>query len=102
MKHLILSADGDRMVYLVPDDVADHTGKYVRLFYNWMKESKQAKHLRRKMGSGIGYCFNEQDFVDWLNHHKFRDTPCVFVENLGFINPLRFPDEYKDCPWFNF
>ena len=102
MKHLILSADGDRMVYLVPDDVSDHTDKYVRLFYNWMKESKQAKNLRRKMGSGIGYCFNEQDFVDWLNHHKFRDTPCVFVENLGFINPRRFPDEYKNCPWFNF
>ena len=102
MKHLILSADGDRMVYLVPDDVADHTGKYVRLFYSWMKVSRQAKHLRRKMGAQIGYCFNEQDFVDWLNHHKFRDTPCVFVKNLGFINPLRFPDEYKDCPWFNF
>ena len=38
MKHLILSADGDKLVYLVPDDVADHTGKYVDLFYNWMNK----------------------------------------------------------------
>ena len=102
MKHLILSADGDRLVYLVPDDVADHPGKYVDLFYHWMKESKQAKHLRRRMGAQIGYCFNEQDFVDWLNHRKFRDTPCVFVANLGLINPRDFPEEYRNCPWFNF
>lgn len=28
MKYIIISADGDSMVCLVPDEAADHLGKY--------------------------------------------------------------------------
>lgn len=32
MKHIIISADGDSMVYLVPDEVADQLDKYCLSF----------------------------------------------------------------------
>lgn len=44
MKEIIISADGDSVVYSVPDDVANHLRKYCIEFCDkWMKTSPHAK-----------------------------------------------------------
>ena len=44
MKEIIISADGDSLVFFVPNDVADNLRKYCIDFCDkWMKTSPQAK-----------------------------------------------------------
>lgn len=55
MKEIIISADGDSVVYSVPDDVANHLRKYCIEFCDkWMKTSPHAKRYRIK---GV-YCYS--------------------------------------------
>ena len=75
MKEIIISADGDSVVYSVPDDVANHLRKYCIEFCDkWMKTSPHAKRYRIK---GV-YCYNEADFIDYLNEFAFpRAEVCI-------------------------
>ena len=100
MKEVILSADGDSIVYLVPDEVANDLRKYCIEFANvWLRTSKKAKCFRVKGG----YCYNEADFIDYLNVEIFPNQKSVFVRNLGWTNlGDNLPTEYKDYPYFNF
>lgn len=101
MKEVIISADSDSIVYSVPDAVADNLRKYcVRFCDKWMKTSPRAK--KYKMPGG-GYCYNEADFIEYLNKYVFPDQPSVFVKKLGWTNFGRdLPPEYQDHPYFNF
>ena len=46
MKNVIISADGDRMVYSVPDIVADNLTEYCIEFCDkWLRTSPYAKKL---------------------------------------------------------
>ncbi len=46
MKHVILSADGDRKVYAVHDEVADHLEAYCLEFCTkWLLTSPHAKKI---------------------------------------------------------
>ena len=100
MKNVILSADGELKVYAVPDIVAEHLEEYCLEFCTvWLESSPHAKKYRV---SG-GLCFNEEDFIDYLNQWRFPDAPSFLVENLGWIDidaPL--PAPYCDYPAFNF
>lgn len=100
MKEVILSADGDSMVYLVPDDVADNLKVYAIEFCDkWMKTSPHAKDYRTEHG----FCYNEADFIDYLNEYIFPEQKSVFVRNLGWTNlGNNLPPEYQSCPYFNF
>lgn len=100
MKEVIISADGDSIVYLVPDVVADNLRKYCVSFCDkWMRTSPNAKKYRIKGG----YCYNEAEFIDYLNEYIFPKQKSVFVKNLGWTDLGRnLPAEYKDCPYFNF
>ena len=100
MKNVILSADGDRIVYSVPDEVADHLEAYCLEFCSkWLCTSPHAAKYR----IGGGFCYNEADFIEYLNRWRFPQQPSVFVENLGWIDSDRLiPPKYKDCPSFNF
>lgn len=54
MKEIIISADGDSVVYSVPDDVANHLRKYCIEFCDkWMKTGPHAKRYRIK---GVYWC----------------------------------------------
>lgn len=54
MKEIIISADGDSVVYSVPDDVANHLRKYCIEFCDkWMKTSPHAKRYRIKESTAI-------------------------------------------------
>lgn len=100
MKEVIISADGDSVVYLVPDEVANNLRSYCIYFcYKWMKTSPDAKKYKIKGA----YCYNEADFIDYLNEYVFPEQKSIFVRNLGWTNLGRnLPDEYKEYPYFNF
>lgn len=97
MKEIILSADASPSVYLVPDEVADNLRQFCLDFISWLRKSPDAKKLRI---SG-GVCYNEKDFIDYLNTWVFPNSPSVLVKsfNLGYGV---IPDEYKHLEWFNF
>lgn len=61
MKEEILSADGDRVVYLVPDAVAENLDEYCLEFCSdWLRNSPDAEGYR--VGAGVSY--TEADFID--------------------------------------
>ena len=85
MKNVILSADGELKVYSVPDKIERELEEICMEF------------------SREGGCFDEEDFVDWLNRYKYPYQKSEFVENIGFINAEKdIPAKYRDCKWFNF
>lgn len=100
MKKIIISSDGDSIVYLVPDDVADNLKRYCIEFCDrWMKTSPYAKEYRIKGG----FCYTEADFIKYLNKYIFPEQKSVFVKNLGWTDlGKNLPDKYKDYPYFNF
>ena len=98
MKEVIISADGDSMVYLVPDEVANDLSKYCIEFCDkWMVTSPHAKKYRVRGG----YCYDETDFIEYLNEYVFPTQKSVFVKNLGWTGG-NLPEEYQDYPYFNF
>ena len=100
MKHVVLSADGDRMVYAVPNMVAEHLEAYCLAFCDvWLLSSPHAEKYR--VCGGLCYC--EEDFIAYLNQWLFPKEHSYLIENLGWIEfgePL--PEPYESCPWFNF
>lgn len=100
MKNVILSADGDRYVYCIPDESADNLEKYCMEFCDdWLKTSPNADKYRV---NGILY-YNQSDFIEYLNKWVFPEKRSKLVENLGWIPfDAPVPDKYKECPQFNF
>ncbi len=100
MKNVILSADGDSIIYAVPDIVADNLEQYCMEFCSdWLWHSPDAEKYR----SGQAVCYNEQDFIDYLNTFKFPKEKSVLVKNLGWTGlGTSLPKEYSSLPYFNF
>ena len=100
MKEIIISADSDSKVYLVPDEVADNLRKHCIYFADkWMKQIPNSKKFKRNGA----WCFNEEDFIDYLNEVAFPEQKSVFVKNLGWTDiGDNLPEEYKNHPYFNF
>ncbi len=87
-------------MYSVPDDVADHLSKYCTEFCTkWLNNSPYAKKYRIR---GV-LCYNEDDFIEYLNTWIFPNQKSVLVKNLGWIAfDAELPAPYTDCPKFNF
>jgi len=100
MKEIILSADGDSIVYLVPDEVADNLDNYCHEFCSvWLWTSPDAERYR--VDGGV--CYTEADFIDYLNEYIFPTQKSVFVKNLGWTEfGEELPSEYQKHPYFNF
>ena len=100
MKEVIISADGDSKVYLVPDVVADNLKKCCIEFCDkWMRTSPDAEKYRMNGG----YCFNEGDFIDYLNEYVFPEQKSELVKDLGWTElGENLPAEYQGVPYFNF
>ena len=100
MNEVILSADGDSIVYLVPDAVADNLEEYCLEFCsNWLHNSPDAEKYRK---DGI-LCYTERDFIDYLNAYVFPHYESKMLKNLGWTDlGENLPEEYKDYPYFNF
>lgn len=72
MKYIIISADGDSMVCLVPDEAADHLEKYCFSFCDtWLHTNLDAEPYH--MGSVVSY--DEKDFIKYLNTRVFPEQP---------------------------
>lgn len=100
MKNVVLSADGDRKVYSVPDIVADNLSKYcIEFCTKWIRNSPHAKKYRIRGG----VCYNEDDFIEYLNTYAFPNEKSVLIKNLGWIDfRTKLPTPYCDYPEFNF
>ena len=100
MKNVVISADGDRKVYSVPDVVAENLSEYCLEFCtNWVQNSPHAK----KYQIHGGVCYNEDDFIEYLNEYLFPNDKSVLVKNLGWIDfHAKLPAPYTHCPQFNF
>lgn len=99
MKYVILSADNNPSVYLVPNIVADNLWDYCTVhFYKWLYQSPVAK----KYYKGGGYCFNETAFIEYLNI-TFPYETSYLIETLGRIkNKNDIPERYQNCKRFDF
>ena len=93
MKNVILSADNELKVYLVPDFVEESFNKLCMDFsMNWKDRLIHPKDW-----------FDEKDFVEYLNEKVCKEEKCVFVEKLGWdYKPKKWPEKYRKCPHFNF
>ena len=100
MKEVILSADGDSFVYLVPDDVANDLSAYCIEFCDrWMKTDPSAKKYKVRGG----WCYDESDFIDYLNRYVFPEQRSILIKNLGWTNlGKNLPAKYKNHSYFNF
>lgn len=100
LKHVLLSADSETFVYLVPDEVANSLRKHCMYFCNtWLKQSPNAK----KYHVNGGICYTEKDFIEYLNTWISKEEQSIFVESIGWINSKKdIPEKYNSCPMFNF
>ncbi|MCL2633374.1 MAG: hypothetical protein FWD34_02545 [Oscillospiraceae bacterium] len=109
MKYVLLSSDSVPSVFSVPDVVADNLQEYCLEFCNkWLPNSPDAGEYRI---DGC-LCYNENDFIKYLNKWIFPDEPSEFVELLEFsviyeaVNGWKsspvFTEKYGQCAWFNF
>lgn len=100
MKNVILSAEGESKVYSVPDAVADDLERFCLEFCDdWLYNSPDAEPYR----TDEGVCYNEADFIDYLNTWVFPEEPSVLVKDLGFLRwSWCIPFRYRRCPRFNF
>lgn len=103
MKNVLLSADSEISVFSVPDEVADNLEKYCLEFCcHWLHESPDAAKYRVKMGSMIGVCYSEKDFIDYLNQYICNEQSVLVATLTNVFCEDSLPKEYIGLPYFNF
>ena len=99
VKLVILSADGNKMLYSVPDAAANGLDGYCMEFCtNWLWNSPHAERSRKTVQGVDLVCYHEADFIAYLNQWVFPDEPSVLIKNLG----PDIPEEYQNIPAFHF
>lgn len=100
MKEVILSADGDSVLYLVPDVVAENLEEFCLKFCSdWLWNSPAAERYR--VGNAV--CYTEADFIEYLNTYVFPDLVSKKIKNLGWTDlGANLPEEYRNLPHYNF
>ena len=99
MKNVILSADGECVVYSVPNEVADNLREYCIEFCDeWLWKSPNAKKYRSKNG----VCYNEEDFIEYLNTVLYPDRPSIKLKTFRAADGEEVPEEYRKYPYYNF
>ena len=103
MKNVLLSADSEISVFSVPDEVADNLEKYCSEFCcDWLHKSPDAAKYRVKMGSMIGVCYSEKDFIDYLNRYGCDEQSVLIKTLTGVYAGDELSKEYIGLPYFNF
>jgi len=103
MKEVVLSADGDLSLYLVPADVADNLATVANEFafnYIWFGE-KSGKFLKL-CGEQYVACFTEEDFIEYLNTVLYPDKPSKKLKTFQAADDEEVPEEYRKYPYYNF
>ncbi len=103
MRNVLLSADSEISVFSVPDKVADNLEEYCLEFCcHWLYESPQAAKYRVKMSGTIGVCYNEKDFIDYLNQYVCDEQSSLITTLSGVYRKEELPKEYAGLPYYNF
>lgn len=103
MKNVLLSADSEISVFSVPDEVADNLEKYCLEFCcHWLHESPDAAKYRVKMGGEVGVCYNEKDFIDYLNQYICVEMSVLITTLTNVYEENKLPEEFIGLPYFNF
>ena len=69
----------------------------------YLEENRTAMGWLKKYRMKGGYCYNEADFIDYLNEYVFPEQKSVLVKNLGWTDlGENLPVEYQKHPYFNF
>ncbi|MCQ2450241.1 MAG: hypothetical protein MJ132_08680 [Clostridia bacterium] len=94
MKEIILSADSDGVLFLVPDVVAENLAEYCLKFCDWV-------YTNPKFETKDGVCYNHYDFIDCLNEILFPNEISKEIKNVGpiFKEPRA---QYQGIPYYNF
>ena len=81
MKDILLSVDDEIRVYSVPNEVAINLSRYCYDFIHWMEQSPDAEKYRE---NGV-FCYNEDDFIMYLNNYVFKDNSSkdLFYKEFG-------------------
>nr|WP_304430746.1 hypothetical protein [uncultured Acetatifactor sp.] len=103
MKRILLSADSEISVFTVPDKVADNLEQYCLEFCsNWLHKNPDAEKYRVKTGDTIGVCFNEKDFIDYLNQYICDEQSSLATSLTKVYAGDELPEEYAELSYFNF
>ena len=98
MKSVLLSADGDVLVYAMEDAIADHLDAWALEFRDWLRYGPERdRYIRDDVA-----CYGVSDFIHYLNDWMFPEFPAVFVENLGPLGKAPVPEQYRNCARFCF
>ncbi|MBQ2989503.1 MAG: hypothetical protein IJD59_10400 [Clostridia bacterium] len=103
MKEVVLSADGDPSLYLVPAEVADHLATVANEFaseYVWHGE-KSGRFLTL-CGEQYVACYTEEDFIEYLNTVLYPDKPSKKLKTFEASDDGDVPEEYRKYPYYNF
>ena len=100
MKKVILGTEQVWAVYEVPDPVAENLEQYCLDFCeNWLYSSPDAAGYRTRGG----LCYDQSDFIDYLNQFIFPEKPSQWVKEIQEGNFRKnLPKEYPKLPRFIF
>ena len=97
-KYVVLSADNECSVYRVPDSVGKSFFKLCDTFHR----NAKTLQIHPRENNGV-VCFDETDFIEYLNEKICGEEKCVFVEKIGWrYDKKHWPEKYRSCPHYNF
>ncbi len=103
MKEVILSADGELSLYLVPADVADNLATVANEFaFNYVWHGEKSGKFLRLCGEQYGAVFDETDFIEYLNTVLYPDKPSIKLKTFQAADDEEVPEEYRKYPYYNF
>ena len=85
MEKLMLSADGEIMLYEVHKKILADFDNLIEQFFQWKKTN----------------CYDEQLFVKFLQQ-KYGKDAIKFIKNLKWFDDNNIPKEYENIKWYNF
>lgn len=103
MAEVILSHDSEAMLYSVPAEVAADLERYCMDFAtNWVWHGPEnGKYLHKCGENQYGAVYDAPDFIEYLNNWVFPERKSELVKGLGCYDD-EIPEEYWNCPRFNF
>ena len=103
MAEVILSADDEAKLCLVPAEVAADLDRYCWDFAaSWVWHGPDnGRFLHKLPGGQYGAIFGVIEFIDYLNKWAFPNLKSRVVRGLGCYG-YELPEEYSDHPRYNF
>ena len=103
MKEVVLSADGDLSLYLVPADVADNLATVANEFaFNYVWHGEKSGKFLQLCGEQYGAVFDETDFIEYLNTVLYPDKLSRKIKTFQAADDEDLPKEYRKYPYYNF